>query len=304
MKNYLKTYFFDIIFKKFFDCTGKATRKEFWFFTLNILIVIAAIYAVLFFDGPNILPVILERMLNAYPGYDTIIFFEIILALIMLFPIIFLLPFINLLARRLHDIGLTAKYLFAAVLLIPYAWILPFIIAIIGCIPGKKEENKYDNPDIKNNIIKKIFVNGTILTVILFLLIFMPKALVKSRQQAKAEGTLIINKIAQSELKYFSENNYFLSVDKVTGNDTLNIDMQDYKFFGEFCCVVNNDNIDNKSVEIRLWLKNNEEDEKKNKEPEKKKFKNAHNIYVYATQYQTGELSKVMLKLYKKTKDQ
>ena len=293
MKNYLKTYFFDIIFKKFFDCTGKATRKEFWFFTLNILIVIAAIYAVLFFDGPNILPVILERMLNAYPGYDTIIFFEIILALIMLFPIIFLLPFINLLARRLHDIGLTAKYLFAAVLLIPYAWILPFIIAIIGCIPGKKEENKYDNPDIKNNIIKKIFVNGTILTVILFLLIFMPKALVKSRQQAKAEGTLIINKIAQSELKYFLENNYFLSVDKASSNDILDINMQDYKYFDTFNCTINQENFDNKSVEIKVCAKIDDK--------QKEKLKDSYySSYICATQYQDGNLTEMLLKLEKK----
>lgn len=295
MNGYLKTYFFDIIFKKFFDFTGRATRKEFWFFTLNILIVIAAIYAIFYFDGPNIGPVIFERMLNAYPSYDTIIFLRIILALIFIFPVIFLLPFINLLARRLHDIGLTAKYLFVAVLLIRYVWVLPFIIAIIGCIPGKKEGNKYDNQDIiKNNIIKKIFVNGTILTLILFFLIFMPKALVKNIKQAKAEGNLIINKIAQSELKYFSENNYFLSVDKVNSNDILDINMQDYKYFDTFSCTINQESFDNKSVEIEVWPKIDDN--------QKKKYKDSYySSYICATQYQNGELSKMILKLEKKT---
>ena len=48
--NYLKTYFFDIIFKKGFDFTGRATRKEFWLFTLNLLIVISAIYYIIYFN--------------------------------------------------------------------------------------------------------------------------------------------------------------------------------------------------------------------------------------------------------------
>lgn len=292
--NYLKTYFFDIIFKNYFNCTGKATRKEFWFFTLNLLIVISAIYAVIYFDGPNICSVIFERMLNTYLGYDTVIFFKVILALIILFPIIFLVPFINLLARRLHDIGVTAKYLFASVLLIHYAWILPFIVAIIGCIPGKKEGNKYDNQDIKNNIIKKIFVNGTILILILLFLFLILNALIKNTKQIKAEGNLIINKIAQSELKYFSENNYFLSVDKVNSNNIIDINMQDYKYFDTFSCTINQENSDNKSVEIKVWSKINDN--------KNKKFKDSYySSYICATQYQNGELSKMILKLEKKT---
>ena len=79
MKDYLKTYFFDIIFKKFFDCTGKSTRKEFWLFTLNLLILISATYAIIYFDFPKVTPEILNKALNVYPSYDTIIFFRIIL---------------------------------------------------------------------------------------------------------------------------------------------------------------------------------------------------------------------------------
>ncbi len=293
MNEYLKTYFFDILFKKFFDFTGKATRKEFWFFTLNLLIVISVIYAIVYFDGPNIGPVIFERMLNAYPNYDTIIFLKIIFALILISPILFVLPFINLLARRLHDIGVTAKYLFASILLIRYAWVLLFIIAIIGCIPGKKEGNKYDNQDIKNNIIKKIFVNGTILTLILLFLIFIPKGLIKNTKQAKVEGNLIINKIAQSELKYFSENKYFLSVDKASSNDILDINMQDYKYFDTFSCTINQENFDNKSVEIKVWPKIDDS--------QKKKFKDSYySSYICATQYQDGNLTEMLLKLEKK----
>ena len=107
------------------------------------------------------------------------------------------------------------------------------------------------------------------------------------------QNNLIINKIAQAEFKCFSENFNFLSVDRDTSNDTLNIDMQDYKFFGEFCCIVNNDNIDNKSVEIKVWSKIDDK--------QKGKFKDSYySSYICATQYQNGELSKMILKLEKK----
>lgn len=293
MNKYLKTYFFDIIFKKFFDFTGRATRKEFWLFTLNLLIVISSIYTIIYFDGHNVGPIVLERILNAYPSYDTIIFFRIIFALIIIFPIIFLLPFINLLARRLHDIGVTAKYLFAAILLIRYAWILLFIIVIIGCIPGKKEGNKYDNQDIKKNTIKKIFFNGTILLLTLLLLISFITAFIKPMQRKKADYNRIINNIAQAELRYFEQNNDFLYVSETDNDDILNINLQNDDVFDTFSCTVNRDNINNKSVEIKVWAKTDDK--------QKKKLKVSYSGYVCATQYQNGELSKMMFKLEKKT---
>lgn len=37
--DYLKTYLTDIIFKHYFDFNGRATRKVFWLFTLNMFII-------------------------------------------------------------------------------------------------------------------------------------------------------------------------------------------------------------------------------------------------------------------------
>lgn len=294
MKNYLKTYFFDIIFKKVFDFTGRATRKEFWLFTLNLLISLSLIYAFIYFDLPKITPEIFNKALHAYPSYDTIIFLKIIFVLMLLSPILFVLPFINLLARRLHDIGLSAKFLFLAVLLIRYAWIFPVFVCVIGCIPGKKNKNKYDSQDIKKNTIKKIFFNGTIFLLILLFLIVFIMTIVKPTQRRKADCNRIINDIAQAELKYFEQNNDFLYVNKTDNNGILNINLQNDDGFDTFSCTVNRDNIENKSVEIRLWAKKNEENEKK-------KFKNTRHIYVYATQYQNGQLSKILIKPEKKT---
>jgi uncharacterized membrane protein YhaH (DUF805 family) len=294
MKNYLKTYFFDILFKKFFDCTGKADRKEFWLFTLNLLVCISAIYAVIYFDFPKISPILFEKSLNIYPSYDTIIFLQIIFSLIILFPVLFLLPFINLLARRLHDIGLSAKYLFLAIFFIRYARFLPFIIGIIGCIPGKKEGNKYDEQNIKNNTIKKIFMNGTILLLILLFFYSFPYALTKGMRQKKASCNQLINDIAKAQLKYFKENNDFLYVYETDRSDILNIDLQNDDGVDKFSCTVNTDDIDNKSVEIKVWAKI---DDKR-----KEKLKGTYYLgYISATQYQDGKLSRMLLNLDKKT---
>ena len=166
--------------------------------------------------------------------------------------------------------------------------------------PVKKKKNKYDNQDTDKNVIKKNAVNIIIffiLSFLIFILSLFPISNIRRLNQMESEANLIINKIAQAEFKCFSENFNFLSVDRDTSNDTLNIDMQDYKFFCEFCCIVNNDNTDNKSVEIKVWPRINDS--------QKKKFKDRYySSYIYAIQYQTGELSKVMLKVYKKTKDQ
>ena len=292
--NYLKTYFFDIIFKKGFDFTGRATRKEFWLFTLNLLIVISAIYYIIYFDLPKISPEIFNKALNLYPSYDTVIFIKIIFTLMFLSPLLFVLPFINLLARRLHDIGWSAKCLFFAVLLLRYAWIFP---CIIGFIPGKKEGNKYDNQNKNENIIKKSLVNGTILILILLLLFSFITALIKPTQRRKADCNRIINDIAKAELKYFKENNDFLYVYKTDNNDILNINLQQDDGFDTFSCTVNNDNIDNKSVEIKVWSKNDAKQKEKLKD-----MKDSYYVgYVCATQYQNGDLTKTMLKFEKKT---
>ena len=294
MKNYLKTYFFDILFKKFFDFTGRATRKEFWLFTLNLLIVISAIYAIIYFDLPKITPELFDKALNAYPSYDTIIFLKVIFALMFLSPVLFVLPFMNLLARRLHDIGLSAKFLLLVVLLLRYAWILPFIIGIIGCIPGKDEEKKCDDQNISENNMKKIVINGAIILLIMFFLIVFITTLIKPTQRRKADCNHIINEIAKAELKYFKENNDFLYVYEKYKNDILGINLQDDDGFDTFSCNVNRDSIDNKSVEIKVWAKTDDK--------AKTNLKDSYYVgYVSATQYQNGELSKMLLKFEKKT---
>lgn len=290
MKNYLKTYFFDILFKKFFDFTGKATRKEFWLFTLNLLILISATYAIIYFDFPKVTPEILNKALNVYPSYDTIIFFRIIFILIFLSPVLFVLPFVNLLARRLHDIGLSAVWLIILIFLRQYALIA---ILVIGFVPGKKEGNKYNEQNINGNIIKKIFVNGIILLLMLLFIISLIMAFTKPMQVKKADCNRIINDIAQAELKYFEQNNDFLYVYETDNDGILNINLQNYDGFDMFSCTVNRDNVDNKSVEIKVWPRSDDN--------QKKKFKDSfYSSYIYATQYQNGELSKMKFKLEKK----
>ena len=122
-------------------------------------------------------------------------------------------------------------------------------------------------------------------------------AFTKPMQLRKADCNRIINDIAQAELKYFEQNNDFLYVYETDNDGILNINLQNYDGFDMFSCTVNRDNVDNKSVEIKVWLRSDDN--------QKKKFKDSfYSSYIYATQYQNGELSKMKFKLEKKITEQ
>lgn len=108
--NYFKTYLTDIIFKHYFDFNGRATRKVFWLFTLNMFII------------NFILGVISDG-----------------LTLNMLISLLVFLPSLGLMVRRLHDINASGWW----VLLGFIPAIGEIILIILACIPGTVGENKY-----------------------------------------------------------------------------------------------------------------------------------------------------------------
>lgn len=100
--NYVKTYFLDIITKHFFDFGGKETRKVYWLFYLNCII----LYFIL---G------LISGTVSAIVG------------------LILLLPALGILVRRLRDAGFSPWL--ALLLLVPVVgWI---IVAILACFPSK-----------------------------------------------------------------------------------------------------------------------------------------------------------------------
>ena len=118
LKNYCKTYFLDIITKHYIDFNGRAGRKVFWLFVLNVFVV--------------------GLILGAfYRPLSTI------------FSLAILLPHIGLFIRRLHDIDFSGWwFLIGAIPLIGAIALL-----IFACIPGTAGENKY-GPVVVNTTVE------------------------------------------------------------------------------------------------------------------------------------------------------
>ena len=74
-----------VCFKKYFDFEGRASKSEFWYFYLLIVIV-------LFVAGFS-----LGMLLPTDESYDTLVIFVVYLPL--------LIPAIAVMARRIHDFG-------------------------------------------------------------------------------------------------------------------------------------------------------------------------------------------------------
>jgi uncharacterized membrane protein YhaH (DUF805 family) len=115
LKNYGKTYFTDIIFNHFFDFKGRASRKVFWLFNLNLYIITLA----------------LSYMLSDFGLVSIIIGIA--------FSLILLLPTLGLDVRRLHDIDFSGWWVL--VFFIPFVGFV--ILFVFACLPGTEGENKY-----------------------------------------------------------------------------------------------------------------------------------------------------------------
>lgn len=129
-ENYFTKYLTDIIVKHYCDFKGRAGRKEFWLFILNLLVIYFVLHSI-----------------NTELG--------------SIFDLLVILPMLSLYARRVHDFnfndliiiigfffmvcfriaGLVSGVLdFASALT---GLITIFVTLVIGLIPGTKGENKY-----------------------------------------------------------------------------------------------------------------------------------------------------------------
>lgn len=125
----------------FANFSGRARRKEFWGFYLVmtlIWIVIGVVFVVLFgLTGANF-----ENPTASGTG----IFLAILAGL---FGLISIIPGFAILARRLHDLGLSGWWVLAGFLvsLIPFIAVLTTIAwIVIGCLDSQPNENKYGVP--------------------------------------------------------------------------------------------------------------------------------------------------------------
>lgn len=126
--NEFRKYFLDVYRYKFADFRGRATRSEYWFFTLfQTLLYFGIVGLILLVSGP-------QGIIISIP-------------IILLMFVVTLIPNLALSARRLHDTGNSAwMYLIS---LIPGGGIVIFIFA---CLDSQPHANKWGpNPKAINS---------------------------------------------------------------------------------------------------------------------------------------------------------
>jgi len=118
------------LIKKYYSINGRINRKQYWLSLLTIIGVNIGLFLIIF---------TLSRFVNLS---DEV--FGLVLFFIYLF--IFILPFLAISVRRLHDTNHSGWFLFF--LLFPLIGLI-VILVIAGIDPGRPEENKYNYSNIK-----------------------------------------------------------------------------------------------------------------------------------------------------------
>jgi uncharacterized membrane protein YhaH (DUF805 family) len=122
---WFKIYYLDVLTKYYFKFSGRAARKQFWFFALiNAVLIPFVFYLALILLGyfSTILPQIGYIIFGLY-------------ALIVIFYLFLVIPAIAITARRLHDIDLSGWWQLIA--LIPLLGMFALIVML--CLPSKSE---------------------------------------------------------------------------------------------------------------------------------------------------------------------
>jgi uncharacterized membrane protein YhaH (DUF805 family) len=120
----MRKYYLDILTNKYSDFSGRARRKEYWYWTLNYIIVLLIAMVM-----DNLLGLNFE-LLGQDLGYGW---------LYLIVGITHFLPGLSIVIRRLHDVGKSGWFYF--IVLIPLIGIIWMLVLV--CRDGVKEENKW-----------------------------------------------------------------------------------------------------------------------------------------------------------------
>lgn len=112
-----KTYFLDVITQHYFDFKGRATRKQFWLFTLFNVIVLTIL-------------TVLGTLDNAIGTLFTVLYYIYSLAVC--------LPSLGITVRRLHDIDFRGWWILLS--LIP---VIGGLILLVFYLLPSKEPNRF-----------------------------------------------------------------------------------------------------------------------------------------------------------------
>ena len=137
--NYFKSYFLDIITKKYFQLKGRAPRREFWFFMLFSFLasfVLGLIGTALGLEYVMHLDTL--ATMNELSGAEGVTDFPINLVQIAI-SLLLMLPSFAVSVRRLHDIGKSGWWQLVA--LVPLLGI--FVLLVFFLLPSQEGKNDY-----------------------------------------------------------------------------------------------------------------------------------------------------------------
>jgi uncharacterized membrane protein YhaH (DUF805 family) len=137
--NIFKNYFLDVITKRYFQFSGRASRSEFWYFML--FSIIFSLLITMIGESLGLLYMIsLELpMVNEVGELHNVIQDIPINILQTAFSLLFMFPSMAVSVRRLHDIGKTAWWLLIAI--IPLLGVL--VLLAFHVMGSQESENKH-----------------------------------------------------------------------------------------------------------------------------------------------------------------
>lgn len=118
-------WFLDPIMKQYADFSGRATRREYWMFTMMYFVFFVALITVAIIVGVS------AGEADAFMG--------VVFGLIIVVSLALLVPTIAITVRRLHDMGMSGWWWFIG--LVPYVG--GFVLIVLCCLPSQPGTNKY-----------------------------------------------------------------------------------------------------------------------------------------------------------------
>jgi uncharacterized membrane protein YhaH (DUF805 family) len=131
--------------RRYADFSGRSRRKEYWMFTLFILLVYAVV-GILFVMGANF------AALGTGGDPEISVIGWIAIALFVIFALAIIIPSIAVIVRRLHDQDKSGWFIL--IQFVPY--IGGIVMLVFMCIEGTKGENRF-GPDPKGQNIADVF---------------------------------------------------------------------------------------------------------------------------------------------------
>ena len=128
--------------QKYATISGRATRAEYWWFTLFVYIIFMAIYALM---------LLMAAFVRQEIDYSPLVavFLVIMFGIMGIVSILLIVPSICVTVRRLHDIGYSGWWV-----LLGFAPIARFVVLVFTLMPSQPTVNKYDdNPDEQTSVL-------------------------------------------------------------------------------------------------------------------------------------------------------